>query len=233
MMGMQEAERLRNELALLESMYPERVHVDHQAREVKYKTDVGALELRLPADYLISELPEVLSAHAGKVDLRTSLKDSLKEFVTGEEVLDSVILAFNDLAESAVTLSHAQKVEENRPEGSTAGKPKATIVVWLHHLLNTNKRKQALSPPSPGVSGVTKPGYPGVLIYSGPAKAVHEHVNELKQLNWAAFQVRLEVAEEWTFAHGAGVKEVEAMKEVVAEVGSGRKELFMEAMRMK
>ena len=117
MMGMQEAERLRNELALLESMYPERVHVDHQAREVKYKTDVGALELRLPADYLISELPEVLSAHAGKVDLRTSLKHSLKEFVTGEEVLDSVILAF--IASTSLTPAPWAKVHSSATSSRT------------------------------------------------------------------------------------------------------------------
>ena len=107
------------------------------------------------------------------------------------------------------------------------------LIVWLHHLLNTNKRKQALSPSLPGVSGITKPGYPGVLIYSGSSEAVHEHVDALKQLNWQAFQVRYESDEAWTFTHGEGIKEVEAMKDVVAEVGSSNKDHFMEAMRMK
>jgi len=106
------------------------------------------------------------------------------------------------------------------------------VIIWLHHLLNTNKRKQALSPPA-GVSGVTKPGYPGVLIYAGPYDLVHEHVNELKGLNWQAFQVRLEDDEAWIFAHGSGVREMEAMKDVVAAIGDQRKDLFMEAMRMK
>lgn len=80
---------------------------------------------------------------------------------------------------------------------------------------------------------MTKPGYPGVLVYSGLANAVHEHVDALKHLNWQAFQVRYESEEEWTFAHGAGVKEVEAMKDAVAEIGLERKERFMDAMRMK
>ena len=62
---------------------------------------------------------------------------------------------------------------------------------------------------------------------------VNEHVNELKQLNWQAFQVRFQANEEWIFSHGKGVREVEAMKEVVAEVGDANKEQFMEAMRMK
>jgi hypothetical protein len=105
--------------------------------------------------------------------------------------------------------------------------------VWLHHLLNTNKRKQALSPPSPEVSGATKPGYPGVLLYSGPAEAVSEHVNELRQLNWQAYSVRLKSDEAWTFKHGTGVQEFETMKEVVADIEEDKKQLFMEAMRMK
>jgi hypothetical protein len=87
--------------------------------------------------------------------------------------------------------------------------------------------------PAASVSGVTKPGYPGVLVYSGPANAVREHVNELKGQNWAAFQVRMEADEAWEFAHGTGVKEVESMGDLVAEVGEARKEEFMQVMKIK
>jgi len=225
-------DRLADELSLLESMYPEQVQYNEKGREVSYKTDGASFQLRLPAQYLESALPDVLLASVGRKDVREQLKRSIAACDVGEEVLDTVVLAFIDLADAAAVDDSAdQQVQEGH--GGRASEGKATIIVWLHHLLNTNKRKQALSPPSSEVSGVTKPGYPGVLLYSGSAEGVHEHVNELKQLNWAAFQVRLESDEEWTFAHGAGVKEVEAMKEVVAEVGDVRKETFLEAMRIK
>ena len=229
-------DRLQTEISLLESMYPEQVQYHGKAREVSYRTEDATFTVRLPSEYLISALPEVLAARKGRADLREQLKQRIKQFEIAEEILDSVILAFNETVEAADSTradgrsngdEHSAHAAHSAPEG------KATIVVWLHHLLNTNKRKQALSPSATTVSGITKPGYPGVLVYSGPSKAVHEHVNELKQHNWQAFQVRLEDDEEWAFAHGAGVKEVEAMKEVVAEVGDARKEVFMEAMRMK
>ena len=150
----------------------------------------------------------------------------------GEEVLDAIVTAFIDL-----TVPQGAGESEAWPNDlkGARGEPevKATVLVWLHHLLNTNKRKQALSPSSPEVCGITKPGYPGVLIYTGPSAAVHEHVNELKSLNWQAFQIRLETEDEWHLTHGHGVREVESMKEVVAEVGEARKEAFLEAMRMK
>jgi hypothetical protein len=231
-------ERLRLELELLQSMYPDQVSYSERAREVSYKSSNGSIAVRLPSGYLNDDLPTVLSANAGRADLRASLKGKINELAAGEEVLDSVILAFEDIAASSsdqalkdITTTVDQNTQAKNP--SLVGDAQVTVIVWLHHLLNTNKRKQALSPPSPSVHGITKPGYPGVLIYAGPNDAVHEHVNELKSLNWQAFQVRHEEDEAWSFAHGSGVKELEAMKDVVAEIGENRKEAFMEAMRMK
>ncbi|KAK4555987.1 hypothetical protein LTR86_006683 [Recurvomyces mirabilis] len=227
-------DRLGAEVALLESMFPEQLHFDPKAQEVNYKTASGSLQVRLPAEYLNGSLPDILAASAGKRDLRSDLKKRIADLAIGEEVLDSIIAIFDELCEEmeGQAASNAS-VSANKHEDTGAPEPKATIVIWLHHLLNTNKRKQALSPPSSAVSGLSKPGYPGVLVYSGPSSGVHKHVNELKQLNWAAFQVRLETDEEWIFEHGTGVKEVEAMKDLVVGVGEARREEFMEAMRMK
>jgi hypothetical protein len=222
-------DRLAAEISLLESMYPEQVQFDAKARELTYRSEAGSLHLRLPDEYLVSALPEILTASKGRNDLRESLKKHIAGLESGEEVLDSIILAFDEL--SAEMANDTLAINPGRDLGQD-DEAKATIIVWLHHLLNANKRKEALSPTS-GVSGLTKPGYPGVLIYSGPAEAVNEHVNELKQLNWQVFQVRLESEEEWTFTHGKGVREVEAMKDLVAGIGEDRKEVFMEAMRMK
>ena len=232
-MGTDEDERLQVELELLTAMYPEQLQYEAKSREVKYLSDESSFVLRLPSGYLLDELPDVLSANIGKIDARAQLKQHIQSLAPGEEVLDSLIQIFVDLTASTES-EHSLASEEvsSEPQPVNGNSSKATVIVWLHHLLNTNKRKQALSPPA-GVSGVTKPGYPGVLIYSGPYDLVHEHVNELKALNWQAFQVRLEDDEEWIFSHGAGVREMEAMKDVVAAIGDQRKDLFMEAMRMK
>ena len=233
-MTSEQDERLQTELSLLDAMYPGQVAYDAKSREVKYGTYGGAFQLRLPEGYLSNALPEVLSASVGRSDVREQLRKHVQACNAGEEVLDSIILEFTGLVESIQKTMDAEITTNGEfTEVVQNDSSKATVVVWLHHLLNTNKRKQALSPSSPDVSGVTKPGYPGVLIYSGPMEAVHDHVNELKQLNWQAFQIRLESDEEWIFTHVSGVKEVETMKEVVAGLGEERRELFMEAMRMK
>ncbi|KAF2772526.1 hypothetical protein EJ03DRAFT_324529 [Teratosphaeria nubilosa] len=225
-------ERLSAEIALLESMYPEQIYYNEQARELTYRSANDSFHLRLPDGYPETALPSVLSASQAKTDIREQLRQHIAKLDLGEEVLDAIVLAFEELAERTANASDDATHPPDKKDPVKEDKS-TTIIIWLHHLLNTNKRKQALSPPSPGISGITKPGYPGVLIYSGPSKAVHEHVNELKGLNWAAFQVRLEEDELWTFSHGSGVREVETMKDVVAEVGEGRKGPFMEAMRMK
>ena len=225
--------RLKAEISLLEAMYPGQLVYDSNARELRYSVDRGSLRLRLPAGYLTDELPEVISANFGREDGREILKETIAKCGVGEEVLDSIVSSFNELLDS----HHATEQSDDRDNGKKLGlgaeTAKATVIVWLHHLLNTNKRKQALSPPSPEVSGLTKPGYPGVLVYSGSANGVHEHVNDLRQLNWQAFSIRLESDEEWMFQHGKGVKEFESMKDVVADISDDMKELFMEAMRMK
>lgn len=237
----EQQDRLDNEVSLLQAMYPEQITWNAHSRELKYTSDGSNFLLRLPDDYLLSGLPTILSATTKKHDLRDTLKERFHELPRGEEVLDSVVVTFDELAADfdlddatpEASQRHSKGMENGYGRNDSSQEPrKATILVWLHHLLNTNKRKQALSPAST-VSGVTKPGYPGVLLYSGPEAAVREHANELKGLNWAAFQVRMESDEEWKFKHGSGVKEVEGLGEVVAEIGEDRKEEFMEAMRMK
>ena len=240
-MSSEHDERLHSELTLLKAMYPDQIAYDQHASELKYTTVHDSFTLRVPERYLEDELPEVLAAIVNRTDAREHLRHDINTLPVGEEVLDSIVIAFENAVEGLKLLAAREARQRAEKDGSSVPKnsgdcpstAQATVVVWLHHLLNTNKRKQALSPPSSEVSGVTKPGYPGVLIYSGPSDAVHEHVNELKSLNWQAFQVRLESDEEWTFVHGKGVKEVEAMKDIVTEIGEGGKEAFLDAMRMR
>lgn len=164
------------------------------------------------------------------------MKEHISTLETGEEILDSIIYGFNDLASSSSSIpeSTTTTTTTTTADPSTSQPTaSATVIIYLHHLLATSKRKLAISPTN--ISGITKPGYPGVLIFSGSATDVWAHVNELKSLKWQAFQVRLESEEEWEFKHGKGVVEVEGMGDVVAEIDvqPGRKEMFMESMRMK
>ncbi|KAH8719425.1 hypothetical protein GQ44DRAFT_829309 [Phaeosphaeriaceae sp. PMI808] len=105
------------------------------------------------------------------------------------------------------------------------------------------KRKLAISLTT--LSGITKSGYPGILIFSGPASAVNEHLNTLKAEIWLTFRVRFEAKELWQFAHGKGVKEVGTMAEVVEAIelsggqhsnlvkGTKQKQEFLKAAEIK
>lgn len=235
------AARLETELLLLDAMYPHQTHYHPKSRELSFSQDDRAsLLLRLPESYPASGSPDIISAtDAAKHDLRTRIRYAVTGLglAQGEEALDAILAAFRHMLDSAPAESHS---------GSTAGADQSldtskTVIVWLHHLLNTNKRKLALSPPSsvPPVSGLTKPGYPGLLVYSGPSVAVTEHVNTLKAQNWQAFQVRYEEAEIWHFAHGAGVREMETMSHVVkgveteGAIGATQKEELLKAIGIK
>ena len=122
------------------------------------------------------------------------------------------------------------------------------MVIWLHHLLNTNKRKLALGPSreAASVSGLTRPGYPGVMVFSGPRDAVDSHVAELPAQRWQAFQVRYDSSEEdgngddasWGFEHGAGggggTREVESLGEMAMGISRvEHREMFLRVMGLK
>lgn len=226
-------ERLEDEVALVLAMYPDQLTWSPHSREISFKTPNSAMILRLQDDYLTTGRPIVVSASVGKREISDEVKKRLlEEFSPGEEVLDATIMVFEELVAHHELNASSDGSGRPAPATDSPEDGDATVIVWLHHLLNTNKRKMALSPAA-SVSGVTKPGYPGVLVYSGPANAVREHVDELKGQNWAAFQVRMDSSEAWEFAHGEGVKEVESMGEVVAEIGEARKEEFMQVMKIK
>jgi hypothetical protein len=228
-----QAERLEDEVALVSAMYPDQLTWDAHSREIVFKTTNASITLRLQDDYLTTGRPIVVAASVGKRDMSGEVKKRLiEEFRPGEEVLDATIMIFDELVAHHELEASSDGYGRSVPATDSPEDGDATMIVWLHHLLNTNKRKMALAPPA-SVSGVTKPGYPGVLVYSGPANAVREHVNELKGQNWSAFQVRMEADEAWEFAHGTGVKEVESMGDLVAEVGEARTEEFMQVMKIK
>jgi hypothetical protein len=227
-----EPSRLEMEVELLEAMYPEQATYDSKARELKFTQEGAILQLRLPDSYPESGLPDVIAAsNAAKTDIRTATKSAIKDagLIEGEEALDALIAAFQQVLESNITTQN-----DNQSSSRTVDTDGAkTVIIWLHHLLATSKRKLAISPTT--LSGLTKPGYPGVMIFSGPASAITEHVNTLKAENWQAFQVRYEEDVLWEFRHGKGVKETETLGEVVKAVEGkpGQKEEFLKAVGIK
>jgi len=239
--GNEASSRQQDEITLLEAMYPEAISFSKKSQELRYASNGVLLLLRLPHDYPGSAIPEVIVAHdTSKNDLHDAMSRLIREFPSEEEILDAVLSGFQNIIEEsglreAKTMNQGSKSARVSAELARAFPTEAqhrTTVVWLHHLLNTNKRKLVLSPASADVAGITNPGYPGVLLYTGPRAAVDEHVSELKNQNWAAFQVRLEENTAWKLEHGRGVVEMEAMKDVVKDVGEN-KNAFLKAMRMK
>lgn len=88
------------------------------------------------------------------------------------------------------------------------------------------------------------------MIFSGGAGLVDAHVRELKDLNWQAFQVRYDSADDgggparWRFAHEeddeglesrkARIVEVETMAQLVKGiVGAREREVFLRVVGVK
>ncbi|KAL6705879.1 hypothetical protein ACN47E_006339 [Coniothyrium glycines] len=240
-----EPSRLDTEIELLEAMYPGQIHYNSKSREFKFASEKNhaSLRVRLPETYPDQGSPDViLATNASRSDIRAITSNAVTQLALpdGEEALDAIIAAFQNILQNATAIQECD-IDSRTGTRDGANTPK-TVIIWLHHLLNTNKRKLALSPTA--LSGLTKPGYPGVLIYSGPSQAVDEHVTLLKAQNWQAFSVRLEQEEMWAFAHGTGVREVETMAQVakgveaiddgsIGERGRRQKDEFLKAVGIK
>lgn len=255
------ADRLAIELELLQAMYPEAISFSPKVREVRYvhgplasgtSTAAGTLLLRLPDLYPTEGVPEVLLASGPqKEDLRSSTMDAIANsgLSPGEEVLDAIVLSFQDLLSSRAAWLREEDRDGNlrKPrqsgEGELDDNEFRTVVIWLHHLLNTNKRKLALNPmiTNHRINGMTKPGYPGVFVFSGPKSSVDTHVSELRSQRWQAFQVRYDSENDadlgnrnWSFEHGTGIREVESMSDLTQGIlNAGQREIFLNTVGVK
>lgn len=231
-------ERCKMELDLIQAMYPSEVSFNSASREVTcaIQDDTkpqAKLSLRLPDDYPSKSQPIIISALVGSNDVRKDIKAAINDLPAGEEALDAALNTFQRLAADQPGVVAEEKdvarEETNEPDQSL------TVIVWLHHLLSTTKRKTILAPPGNGVSGVSKPGYPGVILLTGPAQHVREHIRMLREMNWQAFQIRAEIAEHWHLTHKTGVVEAETMADVVDKLGDDerKKSLFLESMKIR
>ena len=228
------------EIDLLKAMYETSVAFNPSTSEVLFRPleHAGAqVVLRLPDSYPRKGKPLVLSAcDSRKHDLRGEVAEFIDNFGGDEgEVLDVLLQKFVELLESQQSKSGVKEGHSRETESAASSK---TAIIWLHHLSATSKRKLAIRPTTSSdlISGITKPGYPGVMLFTGLQHAVDDHVAELKGLNWQAFQVRYEEDEKWNLVNEGsekGIVEVETMAEVVRRIPEGRHEHFLKAVGVK
>ncbi|CAG8498143.1 2184_t:CDS:2 [Dentiscutata heterogama] len=103
------------------------------------------------------------------------------------------------------------------------------ILIWTHHLLSLEKRKCVCRWANElGIWGLSKPGYPGIIIVEGLYDNVQDYISRLKNLKWQAITIRSEESEVYNSPlhnHGEfvkirlgrinpGVSEFESMSEI-------------------
>jgi hypothetical protein len=198
------------------------------------------LQFTLPGNYPSSRNPVVgVSAPSLSKTQHQSLQTRLNSILddlssSSEERLLEIIESFR---EQIQTTSTSSTTETAGPEPSPASissvpqGPTVVVLIWFHHLLSTTKRKAIKSLDS--LRGISKPGYPGILVLQGPKTAIDEAITELKSMRWQAIQVRGEIeCEKPLIQHG--IHEVEKVAEVVGkldEIGLG--DWCLSALKMK
>jgi hypothetical protein len=160
--------------------------------------------------------------------LQSSLNDLLSSLCSSEERLNEIIESFIDSIPTH-TPSAQSSAEATVPEQSVR-QPNFVIIIWFHHLLSTTKRKNILALES--LRGISKPGYPGILVLQGPKNDLDEALSELKAMRWQAMQVRGEI--ECSEHLESGLREVETVAEVVKLMeGIGLGDWCLSSLRMK
>ena len=196
------------------------------------------LQLTLPSTYPDQTNPNVkfIAPSLSKFEhqeLQTTLNETLSTISeSNEERLLEIVENFTNAIPS-----YTQLAEDPAPaptSRSSSNEEKAAtfiILIWFHHLLSTSKRKSILALDS--LRGISKPGYPGILVLQGPKDLLEKAVAELKGMRWQAMQVRAEIEYNHTLLP-EGIHEVESVAEVVEETTSlGLGDWCLSALRMK
>jgi hypothetical protein len=113
---------------------------------------------------------------------------------------ECVLWVYHTAAELTAAAAAAGAGDAGRPLAPAPSPPRRRrrkrAWVWFHHIKSETKKAAIVSfSVDCGVSGVCKPGFPGVLFVSGPSPAVDECLRRVKGLSWQAVQVRLEEEE--------------------------------------
>lgn len=158
--------------------------------------------------------------------------------------MDLILSEFRQAVEDD---SARHTVQDNASTGKVAGEEHGgnglRVVLWMHHLLATSKRKGIVQLGKElSLAGYSKPGYPGSVYVEGQADNVNTFVEELKSWRWQAIQERASVAvpvsELALLAGSKGIEEVPGLGEIVEGLKHREKsgkvaELYIEAMKIK
>jgi hypothetical protein len=197
--------------------------------------DKITLHFTLPKTYPSQSNPIVTfsALNLSKTDhhaLQTILRDLLSSLSSStEERLLEIIESFTSSIPSAS--ASTSTAESTILPQSVSHVPDFVVLIWFHHLLSTTKRKAILSLHS--LRGISKPGYPGILVLQGPKNILDDAIVELKGMNWQAMQVRGEIESHEKFLD-KGIHEVETVAEIVAKMEVlGLGDWCLVALRMK
>jgi hypothetical protein len=173
----------------------------------------------LPETYPNHDNPSVfLSASSLSKDTYSTLQSKLNYLLASltskdDERLHEIIDAFISWTPPSSTTNPTEA--PRLPLESPLSTPNFVILIWFHHLLSTTKRKAILS--LEGLRGLSKPGYPGILVLQGRKDALDKSVTNLKAMKWQAMQVRGEI-ECNDKQLKDGIHEVEKVSEVVEKL---------------
>lgn len=145
--------------------------------------------------------------------LQTALNDRLEEMSSStEERIFEIVEFFADCIPEHPPFPETAGVHTEKIESSSTT---STVLIWFHHLLSTRKRKDILALST--VRGISKPGYPGILVLQGAKHNVNDAITELKGMRWQAIQVRAELEDHDTLLDDR-IHEVESIAQVVEQM---------------
>lgn len=172
----------------------------------------------------------------------------LQEIVRRQDAgIECVDLVFSEFRHAVKDDSAHQSVQDDAAIEDGAGEEHnmkgLRVVLWMHHLLATSKRKGIVQLAKElSLAGYSKPGYPGSVYVEGQADNVNSFVEELKSWRWQAIQQRASVAVPVSdlalLAGSKGIEEVHGLGEIVEGLKRSEKsgkvaELYIEAMKIK
>lgn len=177
------------------------------------------LQLALPQEYPTGASPVVTFTAPGLSKANHhALQANLNDFLSSqssstEERLLEIVQFFIEHIPSQS--SPIPAVETSEATQSAPDNTNCIVLIWFHHLLSTTKRKAILAQQS--LRGISKPGFPGILVLQGPKDIVEDAITELKGMRWQAMQVRGEI-EDHEKQLNEGIHEVETVADVVEQM---------------
>ncbi|KAK8182832.1 hypothetical protein BC567DRAFT_66334 [Phyllosticta citribraziliensis] len=242
-------------------MYPEEFSLvrDTQSpdEDIEFEIQVDeshTLSFVLPTAYPEASLPQVFLSFGEAIrnderrHLRSALRDIVQKQELGIECVDLIIgdlrLALEDV--KVASNDALKSASQQSDDGPNTHEPQGLrVVLWMHHLLATSKRRAIVQMSrESGLSGFSRPGYPGSVYVEGEADDVRSFVDELKTMRWQAIQERASEscsmsALTLVSSGTKGIQEVHGLGDIAerlkshGEKGTDVANFYLESMKIK